>query len=431
MGFDEITNILYLLLQGVGVGIAASITVGPVAVLCIQRTLSKSRRSGFASGFGVACADTLMAIFAMLFSSILQRSIEANRLILSVVSGIIVVIVGVYIFLQNPVTQIRRNRVGKTTLWRDFASMFGITLTNFIYVIPYIMIFFTMFKVSTLGVTDVGSLFGGLLTIAGFLGGAVTWWFALTFLLNLFRHRFRPRHMLTINHVAGIVIAIDGFSSCGKSTFAKAIARRLGYIFIDTGAMYRAVTLYALEHGAIRSGMVDEEAVVRLLPDICIDFRFNPERGASDIYVDGDRVEGKIRTIEVSNCVSAVSSICEVRAKLVAMQQQMGRRRGVVMDGRDIGTTVFPDAELKIFMTARPSVRARRRYDELRAKGDEVSYEEILQNVLSRDKADMTRAISPLRKADDAVVLDNSCMTVAEQMEWFEKEFRRAIGDGR
>ena len=228
-----------------------------------------------------------------------------------------------------------------------------------------------------------------------------------------------------------IVIAIDGFSSCGKSTFAKAIARRLGYIFIDTGAMYRAVTLYALEHGAIRSGMVDEEAVVRLLPDICIDFRFNPERGASDIYVDGDRVEGKIRTIEVSNCVSAVSSICEVRAKLVAMQQQMGRRRGVVMDGRDIGTTVFPDAELKIFMTARPSVRARRRYDELRAKGDEVSYEEILQNVLSRDKADMTRAISPLRKADDAVVLDNSCMTVAEQMEWFEKEFRRAIGDGR
>ena len=161
MGFDEITNILYLLLQGGGVGIAASITVGPVAVLCIQRTLSKSRRSGFASGLGVACADTLMAIFAMLFSSILQRSIEANRLILSVVSGIIVVIVGVYIFLQNPVTQIRRNRVGKTTLWRDFASMFGITLTNFIYVIPYIMIFFTMFKVSTLGVTDVGGAFSG------------------------------------------------------------------------------------------------------------------------------------------------------------------------------------------------------------------------------------------------------------------------------
>ena len=152
-----------------------------------------------------------------------------------------------------------------------------------------------------------------------------------------------------------IIIAIDGFSSCGKSTFAKAIARRLGYIFIDTGAMYRAVTFYALEHGAIRSGMVDEDAVVRLLPEICIDFRFNPERGASDIYVNGDRVEGKIRTIEVSNCVSAVSSIGAVRSKLVAMQQEMGRKRGIVMDGRDIGTTVFPDAELKIFMTADPS----------------------------------------------------------------------------
>ena len=223
-----------------------------------------------------------------------------------------------------------------------------------------------------------------------------------------------------------IVIAIDGFSSCGKSTFAKAIARRLGYIFIDTGAMYRAVTLYALEHGAIRSGIVDEEAVVKLLDRISITFRFNPERGASDIYVNGDLVEGKIRTIEVSNCVSAVSSICEVRAKLVAMQQQMGRRRGVVMDGRDIGTTVFPDAELKIFMTARPSVRARRRYDELRAKGDEVSYEEILQNVLSRDKADMTRAISPLRKADDAIELDNSNMTIAEQKAWLMHKFNEA-----
>ena len=222
-----------------------------------------------------------------------------------------------------------------------------------------------------------------------------------------------------------IIIAIDGFSSCGKSTFAKAIARELGYIFIDTGAMYRAVTLYALEHGAIRSGIVDEDAVVRLLDQIAITFRFNPERGASDIYVNGDLVEGKIRTIEVSNCVSAVSSICEVRAKLVAMQQQMGRRRGVVMDGRDIGTTVFPDAELKIFMTARPSVRARRRYDELRAKGDEVSYEEILQNVLSRVMSDMGRAISPLRQAEDAIVLDNSCMTVGEQMAWFMKEFEQ------
>ena len=215
-----------------------------------------------------------------------------------------------------------------------------------------------------------------------------------------------------------IVIAIDGFSSCGKSTFAKAIAARLGYIFIDTGAMYRAVTLYALEQGAIRSGIVHEEEVVRLLGDISISFRFNPERGASDIYVNGDRVEGKIRTIEVSNCVSAVSAIAEVRHKLVAMQQEMGRRRGVVMDGRDIGTVVFPDAELKIFMTADPHVRARRRYDELTAKGDNVSLEEIEQNVRDRDYQDMHRAISPLKQADDAIVLDNSAMSVDEQMEW-------------
>lgn len=220
-----------------------------------------------------------------------------------------------------------------------------------------------------------------------------------------------------------IIIAVDGFSSCGKSTFAKAIAARLGYIFIDTGAMYRTVTLYALEHGAIRSGIVDEEAVVRLLGQISITFRFNPQRGASDIYVNGDLAEGKIRTIEVSNCVSRVSAIPEVRQKLVAMQQEMGRRRGVVMDGRDIGTVVFPDAELKIFMTADPAVRARRRYDELKAKGDTVSLEEIERNVRERDKADMSRAISPLRQAPDAVVLDNSHMTVEEQMAWFMERF--------
>lgn len=224
-----------------------------------------------------------------------------------------------------------------------------------------------------------------------------------------------------------IIIAIDGFSSCGKSTFAKAIAAHLGYIFIDTGAMYRAVTLYALEHGAIRSGIVDEDAVEALLDQITITFRFNPERGASDIYVNGDRVEGKIRTIEVSNCVSRVSAIPAVRRKLVAMQQEMGRRRGVVMDGRDIGTVVFPDAELKIFMSADPLVRAQRRYDELKAKGDCVSLEEIERNVRERDKADMSRAISPLRQAADAVVLDNSRMSVAEQMEWFMHEFESKI----
>ena len=187
-----------------------------------------------------------------------------------------------------------------------------------------------------------------------------------------------------------IIIAVDGFSSCGKSTFAKAIAARLGYIFIDTGAMYRAVTLYALEHGAIRSGIVDEEAVVKLLDRISITFRFNPERGASDIYVNGDLVEGKIRTIEVSNCVSRVSAI----------------------------------AELKLFMTADTAVRACRRYKELTGKGMSVTMEEVERNIRERDKADMSRAVSPLRQADDAIVLDNSHMSVDEQMAWFMNEFQ-------
>lgn len=215
-----------------------------------------------------------------------------------------------------------------------------------------------------------------------------------------------------------IIVAIDGYSSSGKSTMAKELARTVGYAYIDSGAMYRAVTLYALTHGAIRSGIVREEEVVALLDSVDISFRFNPERGASDIYVNGDLVEGRIRTIEVSNCVSRVSAIPAVRAKLVAMQQEMGRRRGVVMDGRDIGTVVFPDAELKIFMTADPAVRARRRYDELTAKGQQVSYEEIERNIRDRDYQDEHRAIAPLRKAADAVVLDNSRMTVAEQMTW-------------
>lgn len=220
-----------------------------------------------------------------------------------------------------------------------------------------------------------------------------------------------------------LTIAVDGFSSCGKSTFAKALAARFGYIFVDTGAMYRAVTLFALENGAIRSGILDEEMLIALLPKIDIAFRFNPTRGASDIYVNGDLVEGKIRTIEVSNCVSRVSSIGEVREKLVAMQQQMGRNKGIVMDGRDIGTVVFPNAEIKIFMTAEVSVRAKRRYDELTAKGEQVSLAEIEENVRSRDIADQNRAISPLRKADDAVVLDNSYMSIDDQMVWFDEKF--------
>lgn len=225
-----------------------------------------------------------------------------------------------------------------------------------------------------------------------------------------------------------IIIAIDGYSSSGKSTFARRIAARLGYIFIDTGAMYRAVTLYALENNAVDAdGTVDKDRLIGMLDDIKITFRFNSERGASDVYVNGENVEGRIRSIAVSNLVSKVSSIPEVREKLVAIQQELGRDRGVVMDGRDIGTVVFPDAELKIFLTADPAVRAKRRYDELSAKGERVSYEEIERNVCDRDRADETREISPLRKAADAVVLDNSHMTLDEQMEWVMQRVEEKI----
>lgn len=231
-----------------------------------------------------------------------------------------------------------------------------------------------------------------------------------------------------MEHNKKIIIAIDGFSSCGKSTFAKAIAAKLGYIFIDTGAMYRAVTLYALEKGAIVDGEVNQQQLVELLPDIEISFVFNPERGASDIYINGEFAEDRIRGIEVSNCVSKVSQILQVREKLVAMQQQMGQRRGVVMDGRDIGTVVFPDAELKLFMTADARVRAERRYAELTAKGDTVTFDEVLENVISRDNADVNRAISPLRRADDAIELDNSYMSVEEQMAWFMERYQEIVG---
>lgn len=217
-----------------------------------------------------------------------------------------------------------------------------------------------------------------------------------------------------------IVIAIDGFSSGGKSTFARELASRLGYIFIDSGAMYRAVTLYAIEQGAISGGMIDHDRIVELLPDISIDFRYNPDRRASDIYLNGEWVEPRIRTTEVSNFVSQVSSIPQVREKLVAMQQEMGREKGVVMDGRDIGTVVFPDAELKLFMTADPGIRAMRRYKEHLAKGEQVSLEEIEENIRQRDIADQNRKISPLRQAPDAIVLDNSHMSIDEQMEWIK-----------
>ena len=219
------------------------------------------------------------------------------------------------------------------------------------------------------------------------------------------------------NNTQKIVIAIDGFSSCGKSTFAKAIAARLGYIFIDTGAMYRAVTLYALEQGAIVEGKVDEAAVVALLPEVNITFKFNAERGASDVYVNGELAEGKIRTIEVSNCVSGVSSIREVREKLVAMQQQMGRERGVVMDGRDIGTVVLPDAQVKIFLTAAAEVRAQRRMKELEQRGTPQPFDEVLQQIQERDWADSHRAAAPLCQAEDAVLVDTSELDFEQSLE--------------
>ena len=224
-----------------------------------------------------------------------------------------------------------------------------------------------------------------------------------------------------------IVIAIDGYSSGGKSTFAKAIASRLGYIFIDTGAMYRAVTLFALRSGMIRNGEVDRKALVEALGRIRIGFRYNPEKGKSDIYLDGENVEDEIRGIEVSTWVSHVSSIAEVRALLVRLQQQMGKDKGIVMDGRDIGTVVFPDEELKIFMTGSPHVRALRRYKELSGKGENVFLEEIERNIEERDRLDETRKESPLRRAKDAVLLDNSEMTVDEQMEWVMKLIEERI----
>ena len=201
-----------MLFRGLYVGIAASITVGPVAVLCIQRTLSKNRKAGIVSGLGVACADTFMAMFALFFYSLLQASIEQYSTLLRIVAGILVVIFGVYIFLQNPVPQIRRNRAGKSSLWQDFASIFGFTIANFVMVVPYILTFFAIFKIS--GADMTGNGFDGFLlavcTIIGFLGGATAWWFTLACVINLFRRRFRPRHMLTINHVAGLLIGLLG-----------------------------------------------------------------------------------------------------------------------------------------------------------------------------------------------------------------------------
>jgi len=201
-----------ILLRGLCVGLAASITVGPVAVLCIQRTLSKSRRSGFISGLGVACADTMMAAVAFFCYSMLQSSIDRYSLILRVAGGIFVIAVGVYIFFQNPVPQIRKNRAGKTSPWQDFVSMVGFTLANFIVVVPYIFAFFAMFNVGTVtgDAIDMATALSSVLLIAGFFCGAVLWWLLLTSVISLFRNKFRPRHMLTVNHIAGIVIGLLG-----------------------------------------------------------------------------------------------------------------------------------------------------------------------------------------------------------------------------
>jgi cytidylate kinase len=215
-----------------------------------------------------------------------------------------------------------------------------------------------------------------------------------------------------------IVIAIDGHSSCGKSTIAKTVAAKFKYIFIDSGAMYRAVTLFALRNKLITEGKVNQKELINSLPNINIEFRYNPENEKSDTYLNGENVEDEIRQLPVSQNVSPVATIAEVRAAMVRLQQEMGKNKGIVMDGRDIGTVVFPKAELKLFVTASPEIRAKRRYDELIAKGEPVSFHEILENVEERDRIDSTREASPLRKADDALVLDNSGMSREEQLDW-------------
>jgi cytidylate kinase len=215
-----------------------------------------------------------------------------------------------------------------------------------------------------------------------------------------------------------IVVAIDGHSSCGKSTIAKAVAARFGYAFIDSGAMYRAVTLYALRHGLASGGQVNKQDLIDALSQIVIEFRYNPMLKKSETYLNGENVEDEIRQLPVSQHVSPVATIAEVRAAMVRLQQEMGKNKGIVMDGRDIGTVVFPEAELKLFVTATAEIRAQRRFDELIGKGENVSYAEILQNVQERDHIDSTRAASPLRKAEDALVLDNSTMTREQQLEW-------------
>jgi len=223
-----------------------------------------------------------------------------------------------------------------------------------------------------------------------------------------------------------IVIAIDGFSSNGKSTMAKSLAKQIGYIYIDSGAMYRAVTLYCIEHRLFDGDRLNEDKLHNDIEDIKVEFFLNKDTGMPDTYLNGKNVEKQIRTMEVSSKVSTVSAIPFVRHAMVALQQEMGKAKGIVMDGRDIGTVVFPDAELKIFVTADAEIRAQRRFDELRSKGDnKTTFEEVLENLKTRDHLDQTRAESPLKQADDAILLDNSYMTIDEQMQWLLDKFKQ------
>lgn len=228
-----------------------------------------------------------------------------------------------------------------------------------------------------------------------------------------------------------IVIAIDGYSSCGKSTMAKNLARQLGYVYVDTGAMYRTVTLYALRHQLFEAdGEVDAASLQRAMPDIRISFQFNAQTGKPDTYLNDELVEHDIRTMQVSERVSKIAALPFVRTALVAQQQRMGKDKGIVMDGRDIGTVVFPHAELKIFVTASAEVRAQRRYDELQQKGMPARYDDILKNVQERDYIDSHREVSPLSKAEDAVELDNSNLTIDEQQQWLLNQVDKVLQQG-
>lgn len=224
-----------------------------------------------------------------------------------------------------------------------------------------------------------------------------------------------------------IIVAIDGFSSTGKSSFAKRIAQQINYIYIDTGAMYRAVTLFCIENNLIHDCRLNVNKIIEHLSHINVHFAVNHQTSKSETFLNGINVENKIRELNVSGSVSAVSAIPEVRGKMVALQQKMGENKGIVMDGRDIGTVVFPNAELKIFMTAKTETRAKRRYDELLQSGANITFAEVEQNIIQRDYIDSHRDASPLRKADDAIVLDNSYMNFDEQMLWFDRFFKLAL----